>query len=169
MFIRILILCLLFSSCSTMKKTMFTASLGGSVIGGTGGVVFSPNRESTQKNAFIFSLLGAGIGAMLGYMAYDKPDHQKMKPSMLLDQNPSEVEVPIFNSNSGLKDIKPKINLMANGKYKVPLKDLPNELKGKVKKQYVLEYVSEPQTIKVGSRTIQIDSFKAWEHVYEDE
>jgi hypothetical protein len=52
-------------------------------------------------------------------------------------------------------------------KYEVPQEKLPNELMGKVKKQYIIEYEAEARTIELGNRTIQISPFKAWEHTYE--
>jgi len=52
-------------------------------------------------------------------------------------------------------------------KYDVPLEKLPENLKGKVKKQYLLEYETEGKTIQYEGRTIEISPFKAWEHVYE--
>jgi hypothetical protein len=46
----ILILC---SSCSTLKKSMTSGVLIGGLVGGTGGSVFSPDRESKDNNSFL--------------------------------------------------------------------------------------------------------------------
>ena len=75
--------------------------------------------------------------------------------------------VPLFDFSPELKNIKPEVNFKPIKKYEVPLEKLPKELEGKVKKQFILEYQSEAQTIEIGNRTIQISPFKAWEHIYE--
>jgi hypothetical protein len=160
----ILILC---SSCSTLKKSMTSGVLIGGLVGGTGGSVFSPDRESTDKNAYLGGIIGAVAGAGLAYLFYDSPE-KKIKESMLLDQpTQNHKEVPLFDFSPELKNIKPEVNFKPVKKYEVPLEKLPKELEGKVKKQFILEYQSEAQTIDVGNRTIQISPFKAWEHVYE--
>jgi hypothetical protein len=106
-------------------------------------------------------------GAGLAYLFYDSPE-KKIKESMLLDQpTQNHKEVPLFDFSPELKNIKPEVNFKPVKKYEVPLEKLPKELEGKVKKQFILEYQSEAQTIDVGNRTIQISPFKAWEHVYE--
>lgn len=165
--IRILIVLILCSSCSTLKKSVTSGALIGGLVGGTGGAVFSPDRESTDKNAYFGGVIGAIAGAGLAYLIHDKPQ-KKVKESMLLDQPiQNHKEVPLFDFSPELKHIKPEVNFKPIKKYEVPLEKLPKELEGKVKKQFILEYQSEAQTIEVGNRTIQISPFKAWEHVYE--
>ncbi len=158
-------------SCSTLKKTMITSAIVGGTIGGVGGAIFSPNKESVNKNAFIFTLLGAAVAAAGGYLFHDSPNDQELRKDMILDSE-KEVkkieDVPLLDFSPELKNIKPEINIKAVKKYEVPQEKLPEELKGKVKKQYIMEYQSEPRTIQVGNKTIQIDSFKAWEASYEE-
>ena len=165
--IRILIVLILCSSCSTLKKSVTSGALIGGLVGGTGGAVFSPDRESIDKNAYLGGVIGAIAGAGIAYLIHDKPQ-KKVKESMLLDQPiQNHKEVPLFDFSPELKHIKPEVNFKPIKKYEVPLEKLPKELEGKVKKQFILEYQSEAQTIEVGNRTIQISPFKAWEHVYE--
>ena len=165
------ILALTLMSCSTLKKTMITSAIVGGTIGGVGGAIFSPNKESVNKNAFVFSLLGASVAALGGYLLHDSPSDQEPRKNMLLDSDKDvkKIEdVPLLDFSPELKNIKPEINIKAVKKYEVPQEKLPEELKGKVKKQYIMEYQSEPRTIQVGNKTIQIDSFKAWEASYEE-
>jgi len=165
---KILILLFLCSSCSTLKKSITSGALVGGLVGGTGGAVFSPDRESTDKNAYLGGIVGALAGIGLAYLFYDSPK-KKVKESMLLDQQlQNHKEVPLFDFSPELKNIKPEVNFKPIKKYEVPLEKLPKELEGKVKKQFILEYQSESQTIEVGNRTIQISPFKAWEHIYEE-
>ena len=169
MFIRLLVILLLFTGCSTLKRTMITSALTAGTIGGVGGAIFSPNKESVRGNTYIFSLLGAGIGALGAYLMHDKPHDQKQLKNMLLDEEKlKKQEIPLFDFSPELKNIKPNITFKPVKKYQVPLQKLPDALKGKVKKQYILEYESDARTIKIGNRTIQISPFKAWENVYEE-
>lgn len=169
MFIRLILLSFLLVSCSTLKKTMISSALVGGVIGGVGGSVFSPDRESRDKNAFMFSLVGAGIGILGGYLLHEGANDQEVRKTMIMEPERNKIQdVPLLDFSPELKDIKPEINIKAVKKYEVPQEQLPAELKGKVKKQYIMEYQSEPRTIQVGKKTIQIDSFKAWEATYED-
>lgn len=157
-------------SCSSLKKTMVASALVGGTIGGIGGAIFSPNKESVSGNAFIFSLVGAGLGMVGGYLLHDDPEDQKLQKTMILDEEKkiNQKEVPLFDFSPELKGIKPEVNFKPVKKYEVPTEKLPPELNGKVKKQYVLEYESPSQTLRVGNKTIEISPFKAWEHVYED-
>ena len=166
--ILLLSLILICSSCSSLKRTILASGLIGGVVGGMGGAIFSPERESRVKNAFLFSVLGAGVGALGGYLLHDKPIDQQNRSNMLLDQEEKKQEVPLFDFSPDLKNVKPQINFKPIKKYEVPQEKLPPELQGKAKKQYVLEYESEAQTIKIENRTIQISPFKAWENVYEE-
>jgi hypothetical protein len=146
---------------------MTSGVLIGGLVGGTGGAVFSPDSESTDKNAYLGGVIGAVAGAGLAYLLYDSPE-KKIKESMLLDQPiQNHKEVPLFDFSPELKHIKPEVSFKPIKKYEVPLEKLPKELEGKVKKQFILEYQSEAQTIEVGNKTIQISPFKAWEHIYE--
>ncbi|MDP7320919.1 MAG: glycine zipper 2TM domain-containing protein [Bacteriovoracaceae bacterium] len=165
--INILLILLFCSSCSTLKKSVASGTLIGGLVGGTGGAVFSPDEESTNKNAYLGGVIGALAGAGIAYLMHDSPK-RKVKESMLLDQPmQNHKEVPLFDFSPELKNIKPEVNFKPIKKYEVPLEKLPKELEGKVKKQFILEYQSEAQTIEVGNRTIQISPFKAWEHIYE--
>lgn len=165
--INILAILILCTSCSTLKRSVTSGALIGGVLGGTGGAVFSPDQESTDKNAYLGGILGALLGAGAAYLMHDDPN-KKIKESLLID-NPVEnhKEVPLFDFSPELKNIRPEVNFKPVKKYEVPQEKLPPELEGKVKKQFIIEYQSEARTLEIGNRTIQISPFKAWEHVYE--
>jgi len=156
----------LFASCSSLKKSLLSGAFIGGMVGGTGGAIFSPEKESQTKNAYLFGVIGAVAGAGLAYLLYDDPN--KPKPPMILDE-PTETHesVPLFDFSPELKNIKPEVNFKPVKKYEVPQEKLPVELEGKVKKQFIIEYESEARTLEIDNRTIQISPFKAWEHVYE--
>lgn len=168
MIYKIILTVICLSGCSSMKKTLIASGGTGAVIGATGGAVFSPNKESIDKNAYLFGITGALIGAGLGFLFYDRPKEKKLSGSMILEEE-SELgeELPLFDFSPELKKLKPEIKFKPAKKYEVPLEKLPKELEGKVKKQFIIEYESEARTMDLGRRTIQISPFKAWEHVYE--
>jgi len=169
MIIRLLVVCLFFTSCSTLKKSMITSAVIGTVVGSIGGSVFSPDKDSVSKNAFLFGTLGAAAGAGAAYLMHDKPlDQKKLKQMMIEDEMSKQKELPLFDFSPELKKMKPHVDFKPISKYEVPLKKLPPELQGKVKKQFIIEYQSEAKTLKIGNRTFEISPFKAWEHVYEE-
>ena len=173
MVIRSLLVVTLLSGCSTMKKSMITSALVSGLVGSAGGYIFSPTIEDRPKNAFLFGTLGAAVGAGVGYGFHDKPISQKKLKHMLLEERKKEVlkksqELPLFDFSPELKKMSPKVDFKPVNKFTVPLKDLPPELQGKVKKQFIIEYQSDAKTLKIGNRTFEISPFKAWEHVYEE-
>ncbi|MEA9358447.1 hypothetical protein SHI21_19580 [Bacteriovorax sp. PP10] len=166
----ILTLVLMTSSCSSLRGSLVTGSLIGGSLGGMGGVVFSPNKTSKAGNALVFGAIGAGIGALLGHYFYSSDPENRDLKQMLLDNDNErgrKREVPLFDFNPDLKNIKPDVSFKPVKKYEVPLEKLPKDLEGKVKKQFLLEYETEGKTIQYEGRTIEIAPFKAWEHVYE--
>ncbi len=160
-----LFLLLVFMSCSSLKKSVITSAVIGGVVGSLGGSVFSPTEEDKEKNKFLFGTLGAAAGAGIAYTLYEDPAKKELN-KMLLNKDINE-EIPLFDFSADLKDIKPSVNFKPLKKYEVPQEKLPTHLKGKVKKQYIIEYESPEKTIQVGNRTISISPFKAYEHVYE--
>ena len=169
MIIKMLIVTMLLSSCSSFKRTTITSAIVGGVIGSIGGSIFSPSKIDKDANSFIFGTLGAAVGVGGAYLFREKPvDQMKLKQMLLDDHKVSLETLPLFDFDPRLKGLRPKVEFKPVKKYEVPLTKLPKELRGKVGKQYILEYESPARTLKIGSRTIQISPFKAWEHVYEE-
>jgi hypothetical protein len=161
------------TSCSNLKRSIVTSSLIGIVAGSVGGHIFSPSKNDQAKNAFLFGSLGAAVGAGLAYGFHEKPLSQRKLKQMLIEERKEVMrkeasELPLFDFSPELKKMRPKVDFKPVSKFAVPLKDLPPELKGKVKKQYIIEYESEAKTLKIGNKTFEISPFKAWEHVYEE-
>lgn len=161
------------TSCSSLRGTLITGSVLGGSLGAMSGVVFSPNKESKAGNALIFGTIGAGLGALIGHYFYSNDPENRDLKQMLYEkdlkgsgQNQTK-DVGLFDFAPELKNIKPDVSFKPVKKYDVPLEKLPENLKGKVKKQYLLEYETEGKTIQYEGRTIEIAPFKAWEHVYE--
>jgi hypothetical protein len=145
-------------------------ALTGAIVGVAGGSTFSPNTESREQNAFIFGVAGALAGAGSAYLFKDSPTQGVEQTPMIMDNDSlSHKEVPLFDFSPQLKNIKPEVTFKPVKKYEVPLEKLPKSLEGKVKKQYIIEYEAEARTLNIGTRTIEISPFKAWEHVYEEQ
>jgi hypothetical protein len=156
------------TSCSTLKKSMASGAFLGSVAGGVGGAVFSPDDYSRDKNAYLGTLIGGAIGAGLGWWFYKEPKSTgPLSPIIRPQQLSKKEEGDISLFGEELKDIKPQVTFKPVKKYEVPEEALPEELKGKVKKQFIIEYQTQGQSIELENRQIEIGPFKAWEHVYE--
>lgn len=165
----ILILCGVVTSCSTMKKTIIYSSLAGGMTGATAGVLLSPNKESKGANAAVFGLIGAGIAALAGYALY-KDDPRNYKLDNMLQEKPIS-KSNRFNPNEleiGLGNFKIDANLNKKEAYEVPVKSLPEKLKGKVNKQFLIKYQSKERYIKKGAKTFYIPAFDVYEHAYGD-
>lgn len=160
---KILILIVLLCSCSTMKKTIVYSSLAGGMAGATAGAVLSPDKESQGANAAVFGLLGAGIVALAGYALYeDDPRNQKLTP--MLEMNEEQADPNRVDLDLG--GLKIEANLSKDEAYSVPTKELPKELQGKVKKQYLIKYQSKEKYIHKGDKTFYIPAFEIFEHSY---
>lgn len=151
------------SSCSTMKKTLIYSSLAGGATGAIAGTIFSPNKESKGANGVVFGLLGAGVAALTGHALYkDDPRNYKLD-QMLIDKkkqfNEDEIEI-------GLGNLSIDANLNKKETYQVPVKDLPEKLRGKVNKQFLIKYQSKERYVKKGSKTFYIPAFDVYEHSY---
>lgn len=161
---------ILLSGCSSLRGSITVGSIIGGTLGAMSGVVFSPNKESRNGNALIFGTVGAASGALLSHYFYtNDPENRDLK-QMMIPNDPlkKNTEVPLFDFNPELKNIKPELSFKPVKKYEVPIEKLPESLQGKVKKQYLLEYESEAKTIQYQGKTIEIAPFKAYEHVYEE-
>ncbi|AUN97631.1 hypothetical protein C0V70_05780 [Bacteriovorax stolpii] len=161
----------LLTGCSSLRGSLSTGAIIGGSLGAMSGMVFSPNKESRNGNALIFGALGAGAGALLAnYLYTSDPENRDLKQMMIPDDplKKKSEEVPLFDFTPELQNIKPELSFKPVKKYEVPIEKLPDELKGKVKKQYLLEYETEAKTIQYQGKTIEISPFKAYEHVYEE-
>ena len=166
--ISLIFITMLISSCAGLKREIAIGAASGVILGGTGGAIFSPVKNARDKNAYLFGVAGGLIGAGVAYLLYDAPSRPKLLNSMILDEEKKNYkEVPLFDFSPELSEIKPQVNFKPLKKYEVPIEKLPPELVGKVKKQFIIEYESEAQTLEINNRTIEISPFKAWEHFYE--
>lgn len=154
----------LLTSCSTMKKTIIYSSLSGAIAGASGGYLLSPDKQSRGVNAAIFGLVGAGIAALAGYSMYED-DPRNKKLNHMLDE---PIAMGPNSLDLDLDDLKIEANLSKEEAYKTPLRDLPDELKGKVKKQYVIKYQSKERYLNKGNKTFYIPPFQIYEHSYEN-
>ena len=157
-----LVFLLTLTSCSTFKRTALVSTLAGSLVGGIGGAVFSPTKEDTPKNAFVFSALGAAIGGGVTYAL--KESEKKPLPPMLqepLETVQKDIKEPLYEFNG--VNLTPKIELKPVGKYTLEDKTLPKELQKHVPKRNLIEYYVPEKIIHHQGKTIKIESHRAFE------
>lgn len=156
-----LILLIFLFSCSSLKKSVIYGGIAGGAIGAVAGNALSPDPESRMPNTAVWGSLGALGGAILGYLFHmDDPENQEL-PSMILPS--SEIKV------SKDKKISESIVIPSDSKkYEIETGPLPEHLKGKVKKPFIIEHVI-PERIEElkNGKTITIETHKAWEVSFE--
>ena len=94
----ILFLSLIFSSCSTMKKSLVTGMTSGAVIGATSGVVVGKRK----KDALAGMLIGGIVGGVASYFIHgglEKRD-KIIRKDTLLNLEKFDVSTP-YNNNGG--------------------------------------------------------------------
>jgi hypothetical protein len=82
-----------------------------------------------------------------------------------LESDIPEIPLPVIETNP--LGLKRELKLTPLKKYEVPLEKLPKHLMGKVKKQFMLEYLIPEEIIQIAERTITIEEHMAYEHSYE--
>jgi hypothetical protein len=157
----ILSLLIITSSCSSLNKSLIYGGLAGSAIGIAGGHALSPDSESRIPNMAVWGSLGLLAGAGLGYLFHmDDPENREL-PSMIL---PSGERPHSQDGKFNQAIIIPK----DSKKYKIESGPLPDHLKNKVKKPFVIEH-EIPERIEElkNGKTITIEAHKAWEVSFE--
>lgn len=173
--ILILIIPILFSSCSSLNKSRLYGSLSGSAIGALIGPAIaektSPNQESLKTNQSIGLASGIIIGAIGGaliadYFYKDDPENRQGPP---LFENGIEKKLPPTPSTVPLNNLTFKsLGLPNTNIYQIPTsKDLPENLKNLIQKQILIEHQIPTQLIQQpDGSTLIINGTTATEHRY---
>lgn len=162
----ILVMSLILSSCSTLKKSIIYPSIGGAVLGGAAGYTLSDEDKGHSKsgNAAIYGGLGALLGAGLGLLLYkDHPDNQKLTHAMEVTPPfaPIKKESP-FEVSLKKKKAKKELVLKAQNEDVIP-----EELKSKLKRPRVKIYEIPERVIEKDGKQVVIEKTKGYEYVIE--
>jgi hypothetical protein len=164
----LLIITFLMVSCSTYKKTIMYSALSGGVAGGMAGAALSPDSYSRPHNTVIFATVGAVTAGLIGHLLYNEDPRNKKFDNLTLDD---EEKLKWEKKNSEELNVGPvNINLELDNKekYKIPESNLPDNLKDKVSKPYVIRHTSPEKVIKnKDGHTLYIPSFDVYEHTME--
>ncbi|HXH74376.1 MAG TPA: hypothetical protein VNJ08_05400 [Bacteriovoracaceae bacterium] len=159
--IVLLIILMILTSCSSVKKSLLYGGMAGAAIGVIAGSALSPDPESKAPNMAVWGSLGLLAGAGLGYFFHmDDPENREL-PSMILPSGERSTslkgkldEAIVFPSESK--------------KFKVETGPLPNHLKDKVKNPYIIEHTIPERVEEMkNGKTITIEAHKAWEVSFE--
>jgi hypothetical protein len=156
----ILLLILLLSSCTSLRKSMVYGGLAGGAIGAYAGSALSPDSYSKAPNALVWGGVGLLSGAALGYFFFnDDPENRDLPQMILKDQNKIR-EAEEFSA--------PMIVPTEASKYKIKNGPLPDSLRSKIPHPSIIE-MTIPERIQHldNGRTIVIDAHKATEVIYE--
>ena len=136
---KLLILLMLLTACTSLKRQQFYSGLTGAVIAGTLGAFIgkslSPNEQSNKLNLAIGTSVGLAVGAASGallgtYFWEEDPRNLPLKP-MIIGDELAKIKPP---------QIKYK-TLIPNDLKMIPLQgEMPTFLQGKVKKGHVLVF-----------------------------
>ncbi len=153
---------LLFTSCSTMRKSVLYGGLSGFTLGVVGSTSLSPNKESIAPNIAVWGSIGVLVGATLGYLFFmDDPENRDL-PSMIMPKNKEQGMNPVYKLET--VNIQPS----DSKKYKVESGPVPEHLKGKVKAPFIIEHeIPERVEQLENGKTITVEQHKAWEYSYE--
>lgn len=163
--ILVIILALAISGCATTKESVIYGGLSGAAIGASTGYSLSPDRESNLFNAAMWGAIGTVIGAGIGYLLRSEdPDNKEMK-QMIRKEDASASEDKPYSDDLGYQILKP----LESKKYVIPdQKNIPENLKGKIKKQVITEHVIEERVEKKeGGKTLVFPETKVYEYDFE--
>lgn len=165
--IRVLIILVIFSSCSTYRRSMIVSSASGCISGGYVGHVMAPG-SSKNKNAN--GLIGCAIGGALmagvsHFLWNDNPLNQKIPDAKIEEiekEEKNRVEADLSDDGEiiGLGNIK-GLKIKSTGQSTLPNVDIPLDAIGVFPKAIVIEKEIPPQ--KIGNIYIP-KAFKAYEY-----
>jgi hypothetical protein len=171
----LIVLLILVSSCSTLKKSQLYGAIAGGLICGTIGMAMgkemSPNKASTSFNKAIgfvggSSLCGIGGHYIGKYFYKSEPRNIEYEPIKFKETKKPKTGQQVLNNN----EVKfSDLSLSNKEIIEMPLlKGVPKELRGKVSRQKIIKYKVKPQILKMNDgRKIYFSGGDAIEHKYE--
>lgn len=162
-------------SCSSLSKSKtygaITGALACGVLGTYAGGELSPNQASRGFNKVIGGVSGAGICAVGGYLLgkylYESDPRNFEDTPIDFEKRQDTPKQEVLSEDFGNLSFS-DLSLEQDYERKIPIiKNLPQNLKEKVKRQKVIHYRVKPQTITTkDGRTIYFSGGEAIEHRY---
>lgn len=154
--INCIVYILLFSSCSTLNKTLLYTSASGAIAGGVIGRGLSPDRQSDNFNTALGAITGAITSSIIGYFLYsDANPAIKLKTSSLKNENPLSPLRDQSYSNDKLS-ITPKLYSVGSKEYLKFAKGTPDHVKKNAKKQFYKRYKTQGYLMQKNNKVYQI-------------
>ncbi len=163
------------SSCSTLSKSKTYGAITGTlicgVLGASLGKELSPNKESKGFNKLLGGVSGAGLCGVGGYFLVAhlyKSDPRNME-DVPIDFNKKQVSPRQETLSEDYENINfSDLSLEQDYQNQIPIiKQLPDSLRDKVKRQKLIHYQVKPQTIITkDGRTLYFSGGEAIEHRY---
>ena len=170
----------LFCSCSSLKKSKryggIFGTFAGAVIGGLVGKSLSPNEPSEKGNVALGAVVGSAIGYFsgrrLGKSYYDEDPENFQGPDIQLDKKTinNKGMIRLEDIGAGAPPISINQNETKKEVFKVSdAKELPEELKGVAKKQFVIKHHVPRRKVKTkDNRYFVTEDFKMYEIFFAD-
>ena len=156
----LIITMILFTSCTTMRKSLVYGGLAGGAIGAFAGSSLSPDSYSKAPNAILWGGVGALAGAALGYFFFNDDPENRELPQMIMRDNKKMRTSEEFSA--------PMIIPTEASQYRIKPGPIPESLKNKIPRPSIIE-MTIPERIQHldNGRTLVIEEHKATEIVYE--
>lgn len=166
--LRLMCLLIILASCSSYKRTLIYSSLAGGLTGAMAGAALSPDAYSRPYNAAVFGGVGVVTGALIGHLLYQDDPRNKKLDNMLLDDEQKLNHARKYEDEKlAVGPVEIEMNFSPKERSDIPQVDLPDKLKDKVAKPYVIKHTSPETYLEKNGHTYYIPSVEIYEHTSE--
>lgn len=166
--LRSICLIIILTSCSSHKRTLIYSSLAGGLTGAMAGSALSPDAYSRPYNAAVFGGVGVVAGALVGHLLYqDDPRNKKLDNILLDDEQKLNHSRKNEDEKLAVGPVAIEMNFSPKERSDIPQVDLPDKLKDKVAKPYLIKHTSPETYLEKDGHTYYIPPVEIYEHTTE--